>query len=111
MLCVGVKRRLAWTNLARAAPVEKIVKGDHFQTCLGAAEGKAHETPVAAIQPVVIAPTVRQLRNVIAGTLEFGCGYNPNENHAHSTATSVFRVLIPARRPSFMHYQQFVSGE
>lgn len=59
MLGEGVKRGLARTHSARAAPPEEIVEGDRLQTCLGAAQRKAHETTIAAIQPVVMVAIIR----------------------------------------------------
>jgi|SRR5271165_4173697 len=59
VLGVGVKRALARTHSARAAPPEEIVEGDRLQTCVGAAQRKAHEKAIAAIQPVVIVAIVR----------------------------------------------------
>jgi hypothetical protein len=59
MLGVGVKLGLAWTHSMRATPGQEIVEGDGLQACFSAGHRKAHETPIAAIQPIVIVAVVR----------------------------------------------------
>jgi hypothetical protein len=59
MLGIGVKLGLAWTHSMRATPGQEIVEADRLQACFSAGHRKAHETPIAAIQPIVIVAVVR----------------------------------------------------
>src|SRR5579863_314609 len=86
---VSVERRLAWTHGARLAPIQETVESDRFQARLGAADRKPHETPVAAVEPVIVAAIGRQFRNMPPGARKIACGYNSYENFMHSTSTSI----------------------
>src|SRR5262249_21646850 len=95
---VGVQGGLARMHCARATPVQEIVETNRLEPCLDAGHRQAHEKPNAIIEPVVMIAIMRQLRYVIHRSPKLGRGYNSNENHAHSTATSVL-VLMNDRHP------------
>ena len=105
ILGIGVKRGLARAHSTRAAPPQEIVERDRLETCVGAAQRQAHETAIAAIQPVVIVAIVRQFGNAGPRALKIDGGYNPNENIVHEAATSVLGSHRRRGVPSFMHYQ------
>ena len=104
MLRVGVKRVFAWTHSVRAAPVQEIVEGDRLEAYVRAADRKPHEATVAAIEPIVIAATIGQFRNVIPRALKSAADTTPTRTLL-IVQPPVSLVLIDAKRPTFMHYQ------